>query len=177
MFIHKCIIYIHTYTHNVLAQGWCRVNAQRLRVTQRDLYIWQKRPIHMAKETYDCKADAEWMHQVQGSLKETQSHSKRDLFKWQKRPIHIAKEDLFKWQKRPIHIAKETYSNGKRDLSLWHGKREVTKRVTTNNPPSLHTHHRAARDCLIKRSYDVNLPLSHTLSTTPSNTRALLPSE
>ncbi len=54
---------------------------------------WQKRPIHMAKETY--------------------SYGKRDLFIWQQRPIHMAKEtysygkrDLFIWQKRPIHMEK-----------------------------------------------------------------------
>ena len=39
---------------------------------KRDLFIWQKRPIHMAKETY--------------------SYGKRDLFIWQKRPNPTAKE-------------------------------------------------------------------------------------
>ena len=37
---------------------------------KRDLFIWQKRPIHMAKEAY--------------------SYGKRDLFIWQKRPITIS---------------------------------------------------------------------------------------
>ena len=36
---------------------------------KRDLFIWQKRPIHMKKETY--------------------SYGKRGLFIWQKRPIKI----------------------------------------------------------------------------------------
>ena len=52
------------------------------------VFIWQKRPINLAKETYKS--------------------GKRDLFIWQKRPIHMAKEiykygkrDLFIWQKRP----------------------------------------------------------------------------
>ena len=53
---------------------------------KRDLCIWQKRPMHMAKETY--------------------SYGKRDLSIWQKRPIHMAKEI---WQKRPIHMAKEIW--------------------------------------------------------------------
>jgi len=64
---------------------------------KRDLFIWQKRPIYMAKETYD----------------ETYSYGKRDLFIWQQRPIHMAKEtysygkrDLFIWQKRPTNTSR-----------------------------------------------------------------------
>ena len=63
---------------------------------KRDLFIRQKRPIHMAKKTY--------------------SYGKRDLFIWQKRPTHMSKEtysyvksDLIIWQKRPHHMAKEAY--------------------------------------------------------------------
>ena len=65
--------------------------------------MWQKRPIHMAKEVY--------------------SYGKKGLFIWQKRPIHMAKEaysygkkGLFIWQKRPIHMAKKAYSYGKKGL-------------------------------------------------------------
>jgi hypothetical protein len=57
---------------------------------KRDLFMWQKRPVHVAKETY--------------------LYGKRDLFIWQKRPVHVAKEtysygkrDLSMWQKRPTH--------------------------------------------------------------------------
>ena len=70
---------------------------------KRDLHIWQKRPTHMAKETY--------------------TYGKRDLLIWQKRPSHMANEtysygkrDLLIWQKRPTHTAKAAYSYGKRDL-------------------------------------------------------------
>ena len=57
---------------------------------KRDLCIWQKRPMYMAKETY--------------------VYGKRDLCIWQKRPMYMAKEayvygkrGLCIWQKRPIH--------------------------------------------------------------------------
>ena len=45
---------------------------------KRVLFIWQKRPIHMAKEMLKSMCVA----------KETYLYGKRDLFIWQKRPIH-----------------------------------------------------------------------------------------
>jgi len=50
---------------------------------KRDLFIWQKRPIHMAKEA--C------------------SYGKRGLFIWQKRPIHMAKEAYEHWLPRTAY--------------------------------------------------------------------------
>jgi len=53
--------------------------------------MWQKRPIHVAKEAYVC------------------TRVMRDLFVWQTRPIHVAhetyarvKRGLFMRQKRPV---------------------------------------------------------------------------
>ena len=75
----------------------------------------QKRPIHLAKETYlPSKTDlCTWQKRP----------NKRGLFTWQKRPIYLTNEtyspgkrDLFTSQKRPNHMAKETYLHGKRDL-------------------------------------------------------------
>ena len=81
---------------------------------KRDLLIWQKRPTHLAKETYP--------------------YGKRDLPIWQngKRALHTlayhtiplyGKRDLLIWQKGPPHtgltylcMAKDTYSYGKKDL-------------------------------------------------------------
>jgi len=53
--------------------GKRRQTGEALIGAKRDLCIWQKRPMHMAKETY--------------------SYGKRDLHIWQKRPIHMAKKD------------------------------------------------------------------------------------
>ena len=64
----------------------------------RDLFMCQKRPIHVPKETY--------------------SYGK-------KRPIHMAKRGLFTLasdyvlHQVTIHMAKETYLNGKKDLFIW----------------------------------------------------------
>ena len=64
---------------------------------KRDLCMRQKRPTHVAKETYAC--------------------GKRYLYPCQKRPIPMpnqidtyANRDLCIRQKRPIHMAKETYT-------------------------------------------------------------------
>ena len=56
---------------------------------KRDLFIWQKRPTHMSKETY--------------------SYVKSDLIIWQKRPHHMAKEAY-------LQVSKEAISYVKRDL-------------------------------------------------------------
>ena len=65
---------------------------------KRDLFMCQKRPVHVPKETY--------------------SYGK-------KRPIHMAKRGLFTLasdyvlHQVTIHMAKETYLNGKKDLFIW----------------------------------------------------------
>jgi len=81
---------------------WTETNTQNGRRHKRDLFIWQKRPIYMAKETH--------------------LHGKRDLFTWHCVKTHNGrrhKRDLFIRQKGPIYMAKETYSHGKRDLFTW----------------------------------------------------------
>ena len=57
--------------------------------------VWQKRPIHMAKETYSYGKRGlftlAYLRYARVS-KETYSYGKRDLFLWQKRRIYMAKE-------------------------------------------------------------------------------------
>ena len=74
-------------------------------------YIWQKRPIHMAKEAY--------------------SYGKRGLFIWQKRPIHMAEEahghtvlqDLPRRGGTTVHMAKEACSYDTRGVFIWQKRR------------------------------------------------------
>jgi len=54
---------------------------------KRDLFMWQKRPIHVSKEIYSFMA-AMPVHVA----KETYSCGKRDLFMWQKRAIKVSTE-------------------------------------------------------------------------------------
>jgi hypothetical protein len=57
-----------------------RVSKETYIYGKRDLYLWQKRPIPMAKESYG-KTDLQTL---------TYLSVKRDLFIWQKRPINIS---------------------------------------------------------------------------------------
>ena len=65
--IYVHIRYIHTYTHTCREREHLQdaLGVENLLGSKRDLFIWQKRPIHMAKETY--------------------SYGKRDLFIGQKK--------------------------------------------------------------------------------------------
>ena len=87
-----------------------RLNAE---AQQHRVFVWQKRPICVAKGVY--------------------VYGKRDLFMWQKRPICVAKEaylyvkrGLFVRQKRPISLrvlmlrrSNTGYVYGKGDLFVW----------------------------------------------------------
>jgi hypothetical protein len=85
-------------------------------------FIWQKKSVHIAKETYSYgKRDLVREKYRPSPVKKAgtskrPSYGPKNLFILQKRPIHN-KRDLFIWQKRPIHMAKETYSYGKTDLA------------------------------------------------------------
>ena len=65
---------------------------------KRDLSIWQKRPIYMAKETYSCANHLLTLH---GQCTQRSFDTNRS--------VYMAKKDLSIWQKRPIYMAKETY--------------------------------------------------------------------
>jgi len=62
---------------------------------ERDLFIWQKRPIHMAKETYEYIG----MPEVRMSGKKT--------YRMAKETYHAAKE-TYHTVKETYHAAKET---------------------------------------------------------------------
>ena len=62
---------------------------------KRDLFLWQKIPIHMAKETY-----LEDRERVLQSM--LYSYGKRDLFLWQKIPVHMAKETYLEGRERVL---------------------------------------------------------------------------
>jgi hypothetical protein len=53
---------------------------------KRALCIWQKSPMHMAKEAYFQRHTAVYI------AKEAYAYGKRGLCIWQKRPMHMAKE-------------------------------------------------------------------------------------
>ena len=65
---------------------------------KRDLIVWQKRPIYVAKETYLC--------------------GKRDLLLMVHVRLFSGVDIIHMWQKRPIYVAKETYLCGKRLLMV-----------------------------------------------------------
>ena len=68
---------------------------------KRALFMCQKSPIRVAKETYS--------HARHLNLGLRYAH------KCQKSPIHVLKRALFMCPKRPIHVSNETYSCGKRN--------------------------------------------------------------
>ena len=97
---------------------------------KRPWYIWQKSPIHMAKEPYSYGKRALFIWQkrpIEISLSEVFINVKRALFIWQKRPITHERDLQIYWQtwgmheyqKRHINLAKEPYSYGKRALFIW----------------------------------------------------------
>ena len=89
---------------------------------KRDLRVREKRPIHMAKETYSCGKKRPACVVTEIYQRKKKKRSKRGL----KTRAHLrslaAKIDLLidlrVRQKRPIHMAKETYSCDKRDLLI-----------------------------------------------------------
>ena len=85
---------------------------------KRDLFIWQKRPVYMAKATHRMARESEccmWAY----------LYGKRDLRIWQKRPTYMGKETHRMVKESPsaacgtIYMAKETCVYGKRDLRIW----------------------------------------------------------
>ena len=79
---------------------------------KRDLYIWQKRPIHMAKETYSIWREVLILKFISIILKLLSILKVRLKFSYLVREFCCT----YIWQKRPVYMAKETHSYGKRDL-------------------------------------------------------------